>query len=259
MREIPAGVDKEFLAWFRERTEATWAEYQASTVEDYVRQENDGIDWFTWLPGTRWSGGLTEYDIVRAEKRWDVAFPPDFRLFLRYLHTTTPKMQRLGYDESTEHPGEFRAGMSDVPSSFYNWKDKPESLQGAFGWLLKGILFDVERAELWRPSWGNKPATPEARLQRVRELVRAAPKLIPVYGHRYLLAHPCQPGNPILSIWQTDVVMYAPNLRSYLLYEFADLVGLDRKRVEEEVISEIESKESQYASIPFWGDLYAKP
>ena len=81
---------------------------------------------------------------------------------------------------------------------------------------------------MWPSSWGTKPGTLEEREARVRELVNAAPKLIPVYQHRYLLAEPCQAGNPVLSIWGTAMIIYSVDLRRYLLDDFSDLVGTDK-------------------------------
>jgi len=48
------------------------------------------------------------------------------------------------------------------------------------------------------------------------------PKLLPIYGHRFLAAEPCRSGNPIFSIVQTDIVYYGANLPHYLLNEFID-------------------------------------
>jgi hypothetical protein len=83
----------------------------------------------------------------------------------------------------------------------------------------------------------------------VRDLAAAAPRLIPVFGHRYLLAEPCQTGNPVLSIYQTDVVVYGADLRCYLLAEFAGLLGIDHDTVQRDRYETI----VEHAGIPFWG------
>jgi hypothetical protein len=121
--------------------------------------------------------------------------------------------------------------------------------------LVWGLEFDVEEANLWRPHWGTRPATAEARAQRVHELVEGAPRLIPVFSHRYLLAEPCQAGNPIFSIVQSDIIVYGADLRSYFLAEFADLLGIDRAQISQEARGLIPARFSAYTAVPFWGDV----
>lgn len=41
-----------------------------------------------------------------------------------------------------------------------------------------------------------------------------------MYGHRYIPAEPDLPGNPVFSVYQTDVILYGVDLRSYLAAEF---------------------------------------
>ena len=57
--------------------------------------------------------------------------------------------------------------------------------------------------------------------------MNAAPKLVPIIGHRYLLAEPCKAGNPILSIYQSDIIIYGVTLHNYFLTEFEDLTGVE--------------------------------
>ena len=44
--------------------------------------------------------------------------------------------------------------------------------------------------------------------------------MIPVFAHRYLPASPWASGNPVFSIYQTDIIYYGLNLPSYLFAEF---------------------------------------
>jgi hypothetical protein len=53
-----------------------------------------------------------------------------------------------------------------------------------------------------------------------RAAVEAAPRLIPVFAHRYLPAEPEDAGNPVFSVHQTDIIHYGADLRSYLANEF---------------------------------------
>ena len=86
------------------------------------------------------------------------------------------------------------------------------------------------------------------------ELVAGAPRLIPVYAHRYLLIEPCVSGNPVLSIWQDDIIVYGQNLRNHFLAEFADLLGLDRR---DNLADADEESVRKVQSVPFWGELVA--
>lgn len=145
--------------------------------------------------------------------------------------------------------------LTEEPS-FYNWLSDVDALQDAFNWLVEGLEFDVEN-DLWESGWGPKPATLDEQKARVRELVEAAPKLIPVIGHRYLLAEPCVPGNPVLSIYQSDVVVYGEDLRDFLLHELGDWLGLRDWQTADVLQSKGSTgrDESYYETIPFWGGL----
>lgn len=221
---IPATFGDEFLAWFRRRTEAAWA---------------SDAPLGTWQRGTRWAGGLSAGEIAAAERRWNLRFPPDYRRFLRRLHTTDRPMMATRYGD------DGRARRVPRPT-FTDWRDE-EAPRAALDWPLEGILFDVERADLWLPSWGVRPATEDDRAARVRELVAAAPPLIPVFGHRYLLGKPVEVGNPVLSVYQSDIIIYGGDLRRYLLRDFASLLGIGQQEwgTEEEW--------HHFAAVPFWG------
>jgi len=123
--------------------------------------------------------------------------------------------------------------------------------QAAYEWLVHGLVFDVERNDLWLPSWGTKPGTLEKREARVRDLVNAAPKLVPVFGHCYLLAEPCEAGNPVFSTYQSDMIVYGEDLYSYFLHEFWDLLGIERPADGRERQQSLEP----YRAIPFWGEI----
>jgi hypothetical protein len=44
--------------------------------------------------------------------------------------------------------------------------------------------------------------------------------MIPVYGHRYLPAGRATYGHPVLSIYQTDIIVYGTDLADYINHEF---------------------------------------
>jgi len=142
----------------------------------------------------------------------------------------------------------------DESSSFYNWIDGQEYVEAALERVTYGLLFDVEHNVLWPESWGTKPDIAGKREQRVRELIAAAPKLIPVFEHRFLLAESCEAGNPILSIHQSDIIVYGVDLHDYFVIEFCDATTSD----ERDALKTAEARRSdigRYESIPFWGEF----
>lgn len=238
---IPPHFDETFLHWFRERTEETWQKYHTRTFEEYVASHVGGRD---WQQGTRWLSGLREQDIATIEQQYQVRFPPDYRLFLQMLHSIDRPLVGARYrDDGTMIPM--------TAPSFYHWQKDTEALQRAYAWLVEGLAFDAEYNDWWPQSWGTKPGTPGAQEARVRELVNAAPKLIPVFGHRYLLAEPCMAGNPVFSIYQSDIIVYGVDLHDYFLTEFGTLIGGGNAYGSQLTQEQYEA----YLSIPFWGEL----
>ena len=90
--------------------------------------------------------------------------------------------------------------------------------------------------------WGEKPSDIKEAVNLATIYFNKAPKLIPIYYHRYIPSSPFAYGNPIMSVHQTDIIYYGENLLSYLLVEF----GIKkRKDIDFEKIKKI----------PFWSDI----
>lgn len=252
---IPDGFTEAFLDWFRERTEVAWATYHARALAEYIA---DGVGGDDWQQGTRWTDGLNDDQIAEVERRWGLRFPPDFRLFLRRLHTVDRPMSGARFTNVRNSPDAIHSRTHLVPHqspSFRKWLTDISEIHGALDWLTEGLEFDIEHNELWRPGWGPMPEPIEARKALARQLVAAAPRLIPVFSHRYLLAEPCQAGNPVFSIHQSDIIIYSTDLRGYFLIEFADLLGLEQYKTSRAAYAAEVSNTDRYAAIPFWGDL----
>ena len=79
--------------------------------------------------------------------------------------------------------------------------------------------------------------------------ITMGPRLIPVHSHRYLLADPDRPGNPVLSIFGSDTIVFGRDIRRYLLNELRDLT-----RSPEEGPGEVD-----VSGIPFWGQVILNP
>ncbi len=145
--------------------------------------------------GVECAPGLSASEIEDAEAEHGFRFPPDLRALLEY---TLPVGER-----------------------FPNWR-LPGSAQirESLDWPAHGFCFDVEFSAFWLPAWGPRSESLEKAQARAREAVRAAPMLIPIFGHRYLPASPSRAGNPVFSVYQTDIIYYAFDLPSYLFAEF---------------------------------------
>ncbi|HEY2588371.1 MAG TPA: SMI1/KNR4 family protein [Tepidisphaeraceae bacterium] len=139
--------------------------------------------------------GLTNAEFDAAESRYGFRFPPDLRAFLQ---TALPKGPRFP---------DWRSGDE---AAIRDWLDGPR----------RGVVFDIEHNGFWLDEWGPHPASIVDAVRRGEELVSAAPRLIPIYGHRMMPDEPNLPGNPVFSVHQTDIIHYGYDLADYLRHEF---------------------------------------
>jgi GDSL-like Lipase/Acylhydrolase family len=100
--------------------------------------------------------------------------------------------------------------------------NNPGDLREQLGWPVEGALFDVEHNALWHPSWGQRPTGISQALSTARQHLTRAPTMVPVYAHRYLPAGRGTCGHPVLSIYQTDIIIYGTDLTEYINHEFTD-------------------------------------
>ncbi len=245
LSDVPDDFD-DFLGWLKDRSEAAWAVFETTTFDEFEENQVGGSSWRT---GTRWQAGLEEEAIDAAEQQWGLKFPEDYRHFL--LRLNAPDRGRYSVGFSDDPPYGMRE-FDDEPS-YFDWQKDEEAIRGALAWPLEGLVFDVEENALWLESWGERPEEAPERSAKLAELVAAAPPLVPITGHRFLLAGSAGAGNPALSVWGSDIIVYGSNLREFLLLEFSGLVGLDFKEVSKAVGGGLSSAE--IAAIPFWGEV----
>ncbi len=144
--------------------------------------------------GLTFDRGLDRNEIARVERHFDFRFPGDLRSFLRTALPCGPKFP----DWRSGHEGELR-----------QWLVRP--------W--EGVLFDVEHG-FWLPEWGTRPSYHDKAIRLVTEILDAAPRLIPIFSHRMMPDEPSIAGNPVFSVWQTDIIHYGFDLADYLQAEF---------------------------------------
>ena len=73
----------------------------------------------------------------------------------------------------------------------------------------------------WCDDWGKEPEDNEDIIIEVRKRLKNAPKLIPIFSHRYIPMIPDE-NPPIISIHGLDIVYYGRNLEDYFEIEFGN-------------------------------------
>ena len=161
--------------------------------------------------GVRFSSGLTNDVLTKIEQTYEICFPDSLKAFysaalpISVEDTDFPRWD----DFSAENIAVIRQRMS-VP----------------YQWLKR----DIENG-FCLSTWAGKT---------VDELLKDAPKLIPIYSHRYvpMLNHP---NPPVLSTIGRDTVCYGISLEDYLLREFCD--------------KNTTFEEMKMPYIPLWSDI----
>ncbi len=191
LRPVPERFGVEFLEWLREATELAW-----DRLDETVGPELGP----RWRAGTRWTGGLDDVSIAQVERRYRVRFPPEHRLFLQTLHSTTPGRRGYRYGHH-DHPVAYEA------QGFYDWSRDETSIRAAKSEVKNTMrLLPFDDDEPWQTRWiASEPK----------------PSLIPILGHRYVVADDSQ---WVLSIMDEDAMIYGVGLRDYLLHELVDIL-----------------------------------
>jgi hypothetical protein len=178
--------------------------------------------------------GLTDAEFARVETEFGVQFAADHRAFLAAGLPVNSRPQ-------PREPGVIHTH----PKPWPDWRgDDPATLRRFLDWPVEGVLFDVEHNRFWHDGWGSRPNDDASALETARRMLADAPRMVPIYGHRYLPAGRGTYGHPVLSIWQTDIIYYGLDLADYIDREFGKGdrdQGEDRWRPQ--------------ANVEFWRDL----
>lgn len=157
-----------------------------------------------------WTTGYTQSELDAAQERFSLRFPPDLVGLL----------------------------LDRRPIRGWDWRTDDTAIRGALDHPLEGLLFDVEHNDLWWSEWGEKPDSADEQAEVVTAVVNAAPRLIPLIGHRYIPDDPHESGNPVFSVMQADVIYYGANLAEYFANEFGGTYQVGPVR-----------------RIPFWSEI----
>lgn len=165
---------------------------QNGAVSDLVAKALEGLR----LAGVRFEPGLTDAEVATIQRDLDVAFGP-------------------------EHSELLQAALPVGSPSWPDWRtDSADTLAARLDWPIDGVVFDVLNNAFWPSSWGERPADPEERERRARVQLDGVPRLVPLFGHRYLAVDPAYRRSPVFSVYQTDVVFYGDNLLDWVAHEF---------------------------------------
>lgn len=150
--------------------------------------------------GVSFDDGLTDDEILQIDKKFNIQFTPDLKLFLQ---TALPVSHKFVH---------WRAGLKS--------KEEKNKIDAILNWPLEGMLFDVKHNNYWLGIWGAIPDNYDEKAVIVKKHYESYPKLIPIFSHRYIPSLPNESGNPIFSVYQMDIIYYGVDLEKYFANEF---------------------------------------
>jgi hypothetical protein len=157
--------------------------------------------------------GLTDAEFARVETEFGFRFADDYRAFLA---AGLPVNSR----PEPREPGV----VYTHPKPWPDWRGgDPATLRQFMDWPIEGVLFDVEHNRFWHGDWGSMPDDRASALEAAQRMLADAPRMVPIYGHRYLPAGRGTFGHPVLSMWQADIIYYGLDLADYIDREFGSV------------------------------------
>ena len=168
--------------------------------------------------------GMSEEEVLAAEKCYDLKFPLDYRAFL---------MAALPFDDEFDE--------NDCWSNFTNWRNLSEEYVSnikskMFDWTIDGVLYTAELGG-WLDEWGVQPENAEEKTELIKAKVRENPLFIPIIANKFL-ALGGQTDNPVYSIHDgIDVICYGKNIWDFIEKRYSDNNGqtVDLKAISEPV------------------------
>ena len=178
-------LSDQFLAELKRVTETRWA----------TQDLDSSVYGFQIQRGTRWLPGLAENQLESYQRELDARFPEDFRAFLRKLNGTDLPTRNIYGNDGT--PAQESVGVYSYPRDLAVVKD-----------LIGRAV--ASRAEIAAALEGQGFQFP------------ADARLVPIYGHRYVVCERDPGKSSVLSIVvnAVDAIVYGDSLREYLEREF---------------------------------------
>jgi len=167
--------------------------------------------------GVELSEGLNQYELNKINEVFGIEFPKELM--------------------------DFYCVALPISDKFYNWRDfsikNIEKIKYALDKPYNDV-YNLADEIYWCEDWGMEPDR-EGKARFIRHKLKSAPKLIPIFSHRYVPMID-KDNLPVFSVCNTDVIYYGENLELYFEIEFGD-----RKQ------SEINF--ARIESVPFWNEL----
>jgi hypothetical protein len=164
--------------------------------------------------------GITAQEMIEIEKFYNISFPAELK-----------ELYSLGLP---------------ISNGFYNWRDmgseNTKLINNALEMPIKGLQSDLENGDFWCDNWELPPDNIEGAQKLLLKDYNNAPKLIPIYSHRYMPFIPDNTNIPVFSIMGSDIIYYGTDLISYLELEF----GFKQ-------YSDI--MQANFQDVDFWSDL----
>lgn len=246
---FPENID-DFLTWVKVTTETAWS--KASTEDFFYGAQ--------WMP-------LSEEEIDNLELKYSIKFGDEHRAFLRILHTINKRNPT--YDEMVESDEDPEVKRYGQPSYFYNWISDTKWIESRLNWPYRTILQDILGVNrVWLKSWGPRVDSEEEKIRVFYEWYNKAPKLLPIIAHTFLMDHNFSGLKTVLSVYGSDTIVAAWNLRHYLMREFAHDLQLEEMVYDEEdkcyyreiikgipELDTLETTQLTNADIPYWKEV----
>lgn len=144
--------------------------------------------------------GLSEAEITAIEQTFNFRFPLDCKAF---LHNALPATEGFIHWRQTLHSGKMEREVKQrlkIP--------------------LDGILYDVMKNNFLLDIWGEKLLNLDSRKDHFDKISNQCPVLIPLYKHRYMSTSSYTGGNPVYSIYNSDIICAGNDLSSWIKTEF---------------------------------------
>ena len=162
--------------------------------------------------------GFSDEEIAAVENLYEISFPKTLKDF-------------------------YKEGMPSS-ESFINWRDFSERNIRYIKKLMGAVFSDIrENAKdlYWNDEWGAESCNVTDKEKIIADKLETAPKLIPIYSHRYMPMG-ISDNPPVISVHEIDVIYYGQDLFDYFRIEFG------KKKQEDIDFENIER-------IPFWTEL----
>ncbi len=170
------------------------------------------------IKGVEFEKGLTLDELKQIEMIYQIKFPNSLREFL----------------------------MISLPVSkgFYKWRDIQDDNVRFIKKVINKPLSDIHDMVgevCWCDDWGKEPKDEKTISEEVIARLKEAPKLVPIYAHRYI-PMVLDENPPVISIHDIDIIYYGENLEDYFNIEFG-------KKTQDAI------QFQNITPVPFWSDI----